>query len=127
MITAFFFQNNKIEFDGEEKREKTNETSWRKLCIVLGLYFVVDNVPFGVMNQINLKLICKWKMVLYANQGGNIYTVLIVFSFLYKVFIDFTAATAIPAMINWSIPRWPIRELPRSLASGSLSAAATNL
>ena len=28
MISAFFFQNNKIEFDGEEKREKSNETSW---------------------------------------------------------------------------------------------------
>ena len=34
-------------------------------------------------------------MILYANQEGNIYTVLIVFSFLCKVFIDFTAATAI--------------------------------
>ena len=33
MITAFFFQYNKIEFDGAEKREKINETSWRKLCI----------------------------------------------------------------------------------------------
>ena len=38
---------------------------------------IVDNVQFGVMNQINLKLICKWKMILYANQEGNIYTVLI--------------------------------------------------
>ena len=35
-------------------------------------------------------------MILYANQEGNIYTVLIVFSFLCKVFIDFIAATAIP-------------------------------
>ena len=66
------------------------------MCIVLGLYFVVDSVQFGVMNQINLKLICKWKMILYANQEGNIYTVLIVFSFLCKVFIDFMAAKAIP-------------------------------
>ena len=67
MISAFFFQNNKIEFDGEEKREKTNETSWTKLCIVHGLYFVVDNVQFRVMNQINIKLICKWKMIFYAS------------------------------------------------------------
>ena len=34
MITAFFFQYNKIEFDGEEKKgKKTNETSWRMLSI----------------------------------------------------------------------------------------------
>ena len=39
MITAFFFQYNKIEFDGEEKREKTNETSWRKLCIGTWIVF----------------------------------------------------------------------------------------
>ena len=39
------------------------------------LYFIVDNVQFGVMNQINIQLICKhgkWKMILYANQEGNI-------------------------------------------------------
>ena len=33
VINDYSFQYNKIEFDGEEKREKTNETSWRKLCI----------------------------------------------------------------------------------------------
>ena len=45
-------------------------------CVsVHGLYFVVDNVQFGVMNQINMNLICKWKMISYANQEGNIYTV----------------------------------------------------
>ena len=27
ILNRIFFQNNKIEFDGEEKREKTNETS----------------------------------------------------------------------------------------------------
>ena len=43
--------------------------------LVHGLYFVVDKIQFGVMNQINIKLICKhgkWKMILYANQEGNI-------------------------------------------------------
>ena len=45
-------------------------------CVsVHGLYFVVDRIQFGVINQINMKLICKWKMILYANQEGNIYTV----------------------------------------------------
>ena len=77
MITAFFFQNNNIEFDGEEKREKKKITKRvEERCVsVHGLYFVVDNVQFGVMNQINMNLICKWKMISYANQEGNIYTV----------------------------------------------------
>ena len=77
MITAFFFQNNNIEFDGEEKREKKKITKRvEERCVsVHGLYFVVDNVQFGVMNQINMNLICKWKMISYANQEGNIYMV----------------------------------------------------
>ena len=74
MNTAFFFQNNKIEFDGEEKREKTNETSWRKLSIGTWIVFCRWwNSVWG--NESNKKLICKhgkWKMILYANQEGNI-------------------------------------------------------
>ena len=45
MITAFFFQNNNIEFDGEEKREKKITKRVEERCVsVHGLYFVVDNV-----------------------------------------------------------------------------------
>ena len=55
MITAFFFQNNKIEFDGEERREKKITKRVEERCVsVHGLYFVVDNVLFGVTNQINM-------------------------------------------------------------------------
>ena len=94
MITAFFFQYNKIEFNSEEKREKKLRKRVEERCVsVHGLYFVVDNVQFGVMNQINIKLICKhgkWKMILYANQEGNIYSVSFHRTFLY----DVTAATA---------------------------------
>ena len=73
MNTAFFFQNNKIEFDGEEKREKKLTKRVEERCVsVHRLHFVVDKIQFGVMIQINIKLICKWKMILYANQEGNI-------------------------------------------------------
>ena len=46
MITAFFFQNNNIEFDGEEKREKKKITKRvEERCVsVHGLHFVVDTV-----------------------------------------------------------------------------------
>ena len=99
MITAQLssFKIIKLNLTVSKKGEKKITKRVEERCVsVHGLYFVVDNVQFGVMNQINMKLICKWKMTFYANQEGNIYTVLIVFSFLCKVFIDFTAATAIP-------------------------------
>ena len=76
MNTAFFFQNNNIEFDGEELKGKKLTKRVEESCLLVhGLYFVFDKIQFGVMNQINIKLICKhanWRMILYANQEGNI-------------------------------------------------------
>ena len=78
MITAQLssFKITKLNLTVSEKGKKKITKRVEERCVsVHGLYFVVDNVQFGVMNQINMNLICKWKMISYANQEGNIYTV----------------------------------------------------
>ena len=78
MITAQLssFKIIKLNLTVSEKGKKKITKRVEERCVsVHGLYFVVDNVQFGVMNQINMNLICKWKMISYANQEGNIYTV----------------------------------------------------
>ena len=58
-----------------KKGKKLTKRVEESCLLVHGLYFVVDKIQFGVMNQINIKLICKhgkWKVILYANQEGNI-------------------------------------------------------
>ena len=93
MISAFFFQYNKIEFDGEEKRENKNLTKRVEQSCVLYTDYILSLIMFRGMNQINIKLICKWKMIFYAS-GRKYLLGLVVFSFHRTFSYDDSAATA---------------------------------
>ena len=69
MISAFFFQYNKTKCDGEEKTEikKLTKRVEQSCVLYMDCIFIVDNVQFRVMNQINIKLVRKCKMIFYAS------------------------------------------------------------